>query len=618
MVFLVGGEMIPRSVPRISFFWLISLVISALGVSGYAIVVIEVQYTLTITSSGGGSVTSPPEGDYVFNNDLSLAIVATPDEHHHFVNWTGTAVEVGKVTDPAAVSTSLYIDDDYTLQANFEIDPHTLTVKAGEGGCVTVSSNMSTVVLGPGETRRFIYGYGTQVILTAESGSGFEFENWSGNVWSQDDSVTVTMDSNLNITANFESQVRHTLTVSSTAGGRIVNPPQGSAEYIHGNDVVLKVEPVDPNVFVFKGWKGLAVDAGDVDDPEAMSTSVTVNGNYTVVACFLNVLDVIHVDDDAESDPGSYDLALSDPEENGTPEHPFDEIQEAIEVADEFAVIRVHEGTYWETIDFLGKCVNVMGIDPNVLEPQSFPVINASAMGPVVTFANQENANCRMSGFVLTGGYGQQAGAIVCQQASPTLSHLVIAGNRCIDPNEDLDYDDPNYGVIYCENSNSVFDHCTLQGNYGGPDKVTFRLADCNIVVENSILWDDSTTIDVLSGNDPNVMYSDLITPWPDLGNITADPCFVEPGIWVDATDMTLPIEPNDLNALWIMGNYHLQSLYGHYDLTARGWIVDECTSPCIDTGDPSVINMIEPLPNGLLINQGAYGNTIQASHSEE
>jgi len=43
---------------------------------------------------------------------------------------------------------------------------------------------------------------------------------------------------------------------------------------------------------------------------------------------------------------------------------------------------------------------------------------------------------------------------------------------------------------------------------------------------------------------------------------------------------------------------------------------MDELTSPCIDTGDPTSVIGHEPFPNGGIINMGAYGGTVEASKS--
>jgi len=44
--------------------------------------------------------------------------------------------------------------------------------------------------------------------------------------------------------------------------------------------------------------------------------------------------------------------------------------------------------------------------------------------------------------------------------------------------------------------------------------------------------------------------------------------------------------------------------------------VIDAVSSPAIDAGDPASNHSQEPQPNGGRINQGAYGNTVEASRS--
>jgi hypothetical protein len=80
--------------------------------------------------------------------------------------------------------------------------------------------------------------------------------------------------------------------------------------------------------------------------------------------------------------------------------------------------------------------------------------------------------------------------------------------------------------------------------------------------------------------------------------NIDTEPHFVASGFWVDANDPNIIVEPNDPNAIWIDGDYHL--LPG---------------SPCIDAGDNTAVpadstdldgdgDTTEPIPLDLAGNQ--------------
>jgi hypothetical protein len=65
-------------------------------------------------------------------------------------------------------------------------------------------------------------------------------------------------------------------------------------------------------------------------------------------------------------------------------------------------------------------------------------------------------------------------------------------------------------------------------------------------------------------------------------------------------------------------GDYHLLSEFGRYDLNSAQWVLDDVTSPCVDTGDPTDNPMGEPMPNGGRINVGAYGGMGHASKGGE
>ena len=73
----------------------------------------------------------------------------------------------------------------------------------------------------------------------------------------------------------------------------------------------------------------------------------------------LSDLATLIVDDNGPGDPGPESAAISDPNENGARDHPFDSIQEAIEVVSPDATIQVRSGTYYESINFMEKNIHV-------------------------------------------------------------------------------------------------------------------------------------------------------------------------------------------------------------------------------------------------------------------
>jgi O-glycosyl hydrolase len=239
------------------------------------------QQTLSVSSTSGGSVTTPGEGDFSYDQGTDASIVATADSHYHFVNWTGTAVTAGKVASPGSASTTVLMDADYTVVANFAIDQQTLTTSSTSGGSVTT----------PGEGA-YGYDYGTNASIVATADSNYHFVAWSGTAVTagkvadpNSTSTTVLMDADYTAVANFAADiVKKTLITSSTSGGSVTTPGEGSFEYDQGTVVNIVASPNTDYNFVV--WTGTAVTAGKVADPCAASTAVTMDDDYTVTANF--------------------------------------------------------------------------------------------------------------------------------------------------------------------------------------------------------------------------------------------------------------------------------------------------------------------------------------------
>jgi len=73
-------------------------------------------YTLTITSTAGGSVT-PAVGAHTYAAGTAVNLTATPDANYHFVEWTGAPID--GVED---ATTTITMNGNYTVTANFGFD----------------------------------------------------------------------------------------------------------------------------------------------------------------------------------------------------------------------------------------------------------------------------------------------------------------------------------------------------------------------------------------------------------------------------------------------------------------------------------------------------------------
>jgi uncharacterized repeat protein (TIGR02543 family) len=142
------------------------------------------QYTL-ITAAGAGGTTDPAPGAYSYDAGTDVAITATPDIGYGLTGWSGDA---SGTDNPITIT----MDEDKSITASF-IRQYTLTIAAGEGG---------TTVPTPGS---YTHDSGTQVTVTAGNNYGYEFNNWSGDASGTANPITITMDSDKSVTANFSA-----------------------------------------------------------------------------------------------------------------------------------------------------------------------------------------------------------------------------------------------------------------------------------------------------------------------------------------------------------------------------------------------------------------------------
>ncbi len=241
---------------------------------GIAVEPLEGQYSLSISSTEGGEVTTPGEGMSIYDEGTVVDLVAEPDEHYQFVEWTG---DVGTITDVHAAATNITMNDSYSITANFELDEswYSLTTSSTTGGLVTE----------PGEGTS-IYAASTVVDLVAEHGEHYHFVNWTGDVGTIGNSTAaatnITMNDSYSITANFELDPGwYSLTISNTEGGSVTEPGDGTFIYSNSTVVDLVAEPDEDYQFV--KWTG---NVDTITDVNAASTTIAMNASYSITATF--------------------------------------------------------------------------------------------------------------------------------------------------------------------------------------------------------------------------------------------------------------------------------------------------------------------------------------------
>jgi len=107
--------------------------------------------TLTITSTTGGAVVEPGEGTFTYYEGTEVNLVAEADEGYQFVNW---CEGLGHIADVRAAATTIVMDKDYSINANFAIptpvwDWYDLnSIENDQGGVYILMNNLNCTTPG--------------------------------------------------------------------------------------------------------------------------------------------------------------------------------------------------------------------------------------------------------------------------------------------------------------------------------------------------------------------------------------------------------------------------------------------------------------------------------------
>ena len=87
-----------------------------------------VQYDLTVSITEGGEVVTPGEGAFTYDKGTAVTLVVFPHTGYRFVDWTG---DVDTIADINAASTTITMNGNYEIIANFEETPSIMFAIAG-------------------------------------------------------------------------------------------------------------------------------------------------------------------------------------------------------------------------------------------------------------------------------------------------------------------------------------------------------------------------------------------------------------------------------------------------------------------------------------------------------
>jgi hypothetical protein len=147
----------------------------------------------------------------------------------------------------------------------------TVEVTPSEGGSISNSSGK--------------YDDGETISLLATPSPEYVFKNWSVGASGTNNPITIVMNSNKNITANFE-KMKYSLTIEVEGEGiveEVIKVQGKSADYSSGSVLELTAKPLDG--WLFKEWKG---DITGSNNP----AQITISNAKKVTAVFEKITSI--------------------------------------------------------------------------------------------------------------------------------------------------------------------------------------------------------------------------------------------------------------------------------------------------------------------------------------
>ena len=212
------------------------------------------SYLLSTSADSGGTVSEGAS----FNHGILASISATPNTGYSFSGWSGSGI-----TDASAASTTVDMTEARTVSASFSIKSYSINSLVSPQGTGSVTGSGT-------------YSHGDSITLTATPNTsfGYSFVNWSGSTSSVDNPLVLEINSDLNITANFELK-SYNLTLIAETGGTV----EGGGTNTHGTLAPVSAIP-DPG-YTFTGWTG-----DGISDPNASSTTINMTQARSATASF--------------------------------------------------------------------------------------------------------------------------------------------------------------------------------------------------------------------------------------------------------------------------------------------------------------------------------------------
>ena len=210
---------------------------------------------INLSPMTGGSVEISPD-KAAYDPGETVTLTATTNSGWTFAHWSGDTVSSD---NPLTITMSNHT----VLTATFTQDSYDLSVSIVGAGDVAVVPEQSS------------YTYGQTITLTATADPGWTFADWSGDVVSSSNPLTLTITNDTNLTATF-TQDSYDLSVSTVGEGNVEVVPDQSS-YTYGQTITLTATA--DSGWDFVNWSG---DATGGSNPLV----VTITDDITITANF--------------------------------------------------------------------------------------------------------------------------------------------------------------------------------------------------------------------------------------------------------------------------------------------------------------------------------------------
>jgi hypothetical protein len=137
----------------ISLVVMLALGVNAIGCTSEYVPEIT-EYSLTISATGGGDVTTPGEGVFAYCEGQVVSLIAEAESGYRFAKWAGDA---STIADPDAAATTITMSDNYSITANFHETPAAYDFEEGGMSFPNPNPDIGTAIRGDIAERGYLF-----------------------------------------------------------------------------------------------------------------------------------------------------------------------------------------------------------------------------------------------------------------------------------------------------------------------------------------------------------------------------------------------------------------------------------------------------------------------------